>query len=136
MRSATRRVATALVEFAVVGALMVGMASSANAQQQTQPPPSRSQPPRRAETIEIRGQVPTPQVVTVRPRETPTYSRRVLVPGFLDRSFWPSILPALQIVSPVAVPTDTASQTPDSASVARPAAARTPSGTPPAPLRP
>jgi hypothetical protein len=136
MKILRRRVGTALVEVAVVAAVIGISASSANAQQQTQPPPSRAQPTRRAETIEIRGQVPTPQVVTVRPRETPQYSRRVLVPGFLDRSFWPSILPALQIVSPVAVPTDTASRTPDSASVARPAAARTPSGTPPAPLRP
>jgi hypothetical protein len=134
MRILTRRVAGTLVELAVVGALFGLLASSAYAQQQ--PPPSRTQPPRRAETIEIRGQVPTPQVVTVRPRETPSYSRRVLVPGFLDRSFWPSILPALQIVSPVGVPADTATRTPDSASVARPAAARTPSGTPPAPLRP
>lgn len=53
---------------------------------------------RRQQTIEIRGQVPTPQVVTVRPREVPMYSRQVLVPNFYDRDFWPSILPAYQLV--------------------------------------
>jgi hypothetical protein len=38
-------------------------------------------------TIEIRGQVPTPQVVTVRPRETPQFDRNVLVPDFYNRDF-------------------------------------------------
>jgi hypothetical protein len=112
--------------------------SAVEAQQPTpQRPPTRTQPPRRQETIEIRGQVPTPQVVTVRPREAPAYSRRVLVPAFLDRDFWPSILPPLQIVSAPAMPrTDsTARVMPDSASRAQPGA-RPPSGTPPAPLQP
>ena len=53
---------------------------------------------RRQPTIEIRGQVPTPQVVTVRPREVPTYSRQVLVPEFYDRDFWQAILPAYQLI--------------------------------------
>ena len=53
---------------------------------------------RRQQPIEIRGQVPTPQVVTVRPREVPAYSRRVLVPGFYDHDFWATILPAYQLV--------------------------------------
>ena len=53
---------------------------------------------RRTQPIEIRGQVPTPQVVTVRPREVPAYSRQVLVPNFYDHDFWPSILPAYQLV--------------------------------------
>lgn len=51
------------------------------------------------QTIEIRGQVPTPQIVTVRPREVPEFSAQVLVPGFYDHQFWPVILPAYQIVS-------------------------------------
>ena len=38
-------------------------------------------------TIEIRGQVPTPQVVTVRPREAPQFDRNVLVPDFYNRDF-------------------------------------------------
>jgi len=54
---------------------------------------------RRQQPIEIRGQVPTPQVVTVRPREVPTYSRQVLYPRFYDHDFWPSILPAYTLVA-------------------------------------
>ena len=72
-----------------------------------------AQTPRRQAPIEIRGQVPTPQVVTVRPREVPAYSRQVLVPNFYDHDFWPSILPGYQIVQPRTVtgrmPGDTAS---------------------------
>ena len=115
-----------------VAAALAASARSAVAQQ----PPSRTQQ-RRPETIEIRGQVPTPQVVTVRPREAPEYSRRVLVPAFFDHDFWPSILPPLQIVSPGSpVRYDsTGRATADSASRARPTTPRPPSGTPPAPLR-
>ena len=54
---------------------------------------------RRQQPIEIRGQVPTPQVVTVRPREVPQYNRRFLVPNFYDHDFWPVILPGYQLVS-------------------------------------
>ena len=63
------------------------------AQDSTQKPVRRRQAP-----IEIRGQVPTPQVVTVRPREVPTYTRQVLVPNFYDHDFWPAILPGYQLV--------------------------------------
>lgn len=54
--------------------------------------------PRRQTSIEIRGVVPTPQVVTVRPREVPAYSRQVLVPNFYDHDFWQSLLPPYQLV--------------------------------------
>ena len=54
--------------------------------------------PRRQQSIEIVGQVPTPQVVTVRPREMPQYDRRVLVPTFYDHDFWQSILPGYLLV--------------------------------------
>jgi hypothetical protein len=120
-----------------IALLFVG-AASATAQQPTPPKPApRTQAPRRQETIEIRGQVPTPQVVTVRPREAPAYSRRVLVPAFFDRDFWPSILPPLQIVSAPTTPRSdsTVRVMPDSA-LRTPPATRPPSGTPPAPLRP
>ena len=136
-QTTTRRLLSRpVIRFAVIGALALGLADSALAQQ-TQQPPSRTQAQRRPETIEIRGQVPTPQVVTVRPRETPAYTRRILVPSFFDRSFWPSILPALEIVAPTgrAMPDSTNGSTADSASRSKPAAPRTPSGTPPAPLR-
>ena len=124
--------------FVIAAGLLVSLPllRTLGAQQPAQQPP-RTQPPKRGETIEIRGQVPTPQVVTVRPREAPEYSRRVLVPGFLDHDFWPSILPPLQIVSPGSpVRYDsTGRATADSASRARPTTPRPPSGTPPAPLR-
>jgi hypothetical protein len=123
-----------IVQIFIAGALAFG-ATSARAQQQ-QPPRPPQQTPRRQETIEIRGQVPTPQVVTVRPRETPAYSRRVLVPAFLDHDFWPSILPPLQLVpAPVRVRSASLASTADSASNRRTVAPRTPPGTPPAPLR-
>ncbi|MFN2398423.1 MAG: hypothetical protein ABR543_07245 [Gemmatimonadaceae bacterium] len=53
---------------------------------------------RRQQTVEITAQVPTPQVVTVRPREVPVYSKQVLVPDFFNRTFWPAILPAYTLV--------------------------------------
>jgi len=135
VRSVATRVLVRCVTIALVLAMFASLSSGmANAQQPTRKP--RTQAPR-SSTIEIRGQVPTPQVVTVRPRETPAYSRRVLVPGFFDHDFWPSILGPLQIVSAPVTPRadSTARVTPDSASRAQPGA-RPPSGTPPAPLRP
>ena len=60
---------------------------------------AQRRPTRRQQPIEIRGQVPTPQVVTVRPREVPQYNRRFLVPNFYDHDFWPAILPGYQLVS-------------------------------------
>ena len=76
MKTFQRTVARAVVAATVLcAAAALVPVSTAHGQQPTQPP--RAQPPRRQETIEIRGQVPTPQVVTVRPREAPAYSRRV-----------------------------------------------------------
>jgi hypothetical protein len=60
---------------------------------------AQRRPPRRQATIEIRGTVPTPQVVTVRPREVPAYSRQVLVPRFYDHDFWPEIQEGYAIMS-------------------------------------
>jgi hypothetical protein len=75
-------------------AVAIAVPVSAHAQQPTEAPVRRRQAP-----IEIRGQVPTPQVVTVRPREVPSYSRQVLVPNFYDHDFWPSILPGYRLVT-------------------------------------
>ncbi|HXY32298.1 MAG TPA: hypothetical protein VEI06_16440 [Gemmatimonadaceae bacterium] len=69
------------------------------AQQQQQPAPAKPKPPvRRGQTIEIRGQVPTPQVVTVRPREIPVYGRDVLGARYDTRSFWASATTGYQMV--------------------------------------
>ena len=62
-----------------IAAAIALCASAGNAQQPTRRAGSR--------TIEIRGQVPTPQVVTVRPREAPQFDRNVLVPDFYNPDF-------------------------------------------------
>jgi hypothetical protein len=135
VRSVATRVLVRCVTIALVLAMFASLSSGmANAQQPTRKP--RTQAPR-SSTIEIRGQVPTPQVVTVRPRETPAYSRRVLVPGFFDHDFWPSILPPLDFVS--ANPrtrSDTTSRSTADSTARPPSSARSLSGTPRAPLRP
>lgn len=77
-------------------------ASLSEAQQPTRRPGSR--------TIEIRGQVPTPQVVTVRPREAPQFDRNVLVPDFYNRDFLGLATIGYQLVPRSAItgsPTDT-----------------------------
>jgi hypothetical protein len=66
-----------------------------------------------AQTVEIRGQVPTPQVVTVRPRAAPDYSRGVLVPAFYDQHFWPSILAPYRVVP--TLPSESAHRPPEAA---------------------
>jgi hypothetical protein len=59
----------------VVSGVLLVIASRADAQQ-------KGPPPKKGQAIEIRGQVPTPQVVTVRPREVPAYDRQLLSPAF------------------------------------------------------
>lgn len=92
---------------------LIALPSAIHAQATKQPVKRRQAP------IEIRGQVPTPQVVTVRPREVPTYSRQVLYPRFYDHDFWPSILPAYKLVAKRQVtgqvPVDSATVRADSA---------------------
>ena len=82
---------------ALLAAALVVDSSAANAQRTTR---------RRQPTIEIRGTVPTPQVVTVRPREVPAYSRQVLVPRFYDHDFWPEIQEGYAILSSRLTPAD------------------------------
>jgi len=53
---------------------------------------------RAGQAIVIRAQVPTPQVITVRPRTVPEYGREVLGSEQRQRSFWGSLLPAYQLV--------------------------------------
>jgi hypothetical protein len=89
-----------LVKGALVAAFVAVLPAIVEAQQPTQKPTQQpaKRPARRQAAIEIRGQVPTPQVVTVRPREVPQYSRQVLVPNYYDHDFWQSLLPAYQFV--------------------------------------
>src|SRR5215211_7313518 len=81
-------VTTGAAAVALAAAVMV-VPAGAGAQQR---------PPRRTQQIDIVGQVPTPQVVTVRPREVPAFSRQVLVPNFYDHDFWPAITPGYLVV--------------------------------------
>ena len=61
----------------LVGGAMLVATLSVGAQQ-------KGRPPKKGQAIEIRGQVPTPQVVTVRPREVPAYDRHLLSPAFYN----------------------------------------------------
>jgi hypothetical protein len=90
MRRSRKARATACSLAVLLAAVAVDSAV-ANAQRPTR---------RRQPTIEIRGTVPTPQVVTVRPREVPSYSRQVLVPRFYDHDFWPDIQEGYAILAP------------------------------------
>lgn len=74
----------------VSGALLVA-AARADAQQ-------KGPPPKKGQAIEIRGQVPTPQVVTVRPREVPTYDRQLLTPAFYTGTGSTASTGAVQLV--------------------------------------
>ena len=82
---------------AACGAFAVLLATAALAVGSSKASAQRT--PRRQTPIEIRGTVPTPQVVTVRPREVPAYSRQVLVPRFYDHDFWPEIQEGYAIMS-------------------------------------
>jgi hypothetical protein len=97
------------IALALSAAVLLPALAGAQDTTRTRRPTARRQAP-----IEIRGQVPTPQVVTVRPREVPTYSRQVLVPNFYDHDFWPAILPGYRVVArrqvTGQVPLDSASQ--------------------------
>jgi hypothetical protein len=78
----------------VVVALTVA-AGSLRAQQPSKAPPAGR--PKAVQAIEIRGQVPTPQVVTVRPRQIPIFSREVLTPAYFDQHFWASLTAPYEI---------------------------------------
>jgi hypothetical protein len=97
----------------VTVALLLVMASSAAAQVTPKKRPAKPAAEGGAQTVEIRGQVPTPQVVTVRPRAVPDYSRGVLVPAFYDQHFWPSILAPYRVVP--TLPSESAHRPPEAA---------------------
>ena len=98
------------------------------------PASAQRRQPRRQQTIEIHGTVPTPQVVTVRPREVPAYSRQVLVPRFYDHDFWPEIQEGYAIMSNrMVTPADSLVLAADS--VGTPDLFRLPAVTPLTPLR-
>ena len=75
------------VRAACVAMTLVLAAASLGAQEPSKAPSAAGRP-KAVQAIEIRGQVPTPQVVTVRPRQIPIFSRRRADTGF----FRPTLL--------------------------------------------
>lgn len=72
---------------------LIGLAAACTiaptlAAQGQQPAPKK---PSTGQAIEIRGQAPTPQVVTVRPREVPAYTPVSLPGAVMASSSWPSV---------------------------------------------
>jgi hypothetical protein len=84
-----RGLALATGTLIAVGALTLAPARSAAQQRRPAAAP---------QTIVIHGQVPTPQVVTVRPRQVPAYDRKALGAAAEGRSFWTSIRPGYALV--------------------------------------
>lgn len=76
----------------LIGGVLLVAASGAAAQQ-------KGPPPKKGQAIEIRGQVPTPQVVTVRPREVPNYDRHLLSAGFFTGTAGAASSGGVQLVS-------------------------------------
>lgn len=93
---AAGRWSRAVVRTMIALPVSLAMLAASAAAQQPGAAPGAAPKPRAPQAIEIRGQVPTPQVVTVRPRQTPEFSREVLTPAFYDRQFWePLVAPYL-----------------------------------------
>lgn len=81
---------------ALPAALLVIAGTAARAQDQKPPagqPGQPAQAPRRR-ALEIRGQAPAPEIVTVRPREIPAYTRKLLVPALFADSVGGPLTPA------------------------------------------
>jgi hypothetical protein len=91
-RSVQQSVRVLLIGAGVLGAVVVARPAAAQEQGAGGAAGAAKQPVRAAQAIEIRGQVPTPQVVTVRPREIPVFSREVLTPSYFDAHFWRALL--------------------------------------------
>jgi hypothetical protein len=135
-----------VVAIAAAGVLVAGVLAGPAASQEPGAA-GGAKPVRAAQAIEIRGQVPTPQVVTVRPRETPVFSREVLTPSYFDAHFWQALLTPYELapnlssgagatpttIVPAPLPGDSTFRLPpaaDSAHPAPPAAPASPAGTP------
>lgn len=74
--------------------------------------PQQPQPPKRR-TIEIRGQAPAPEVVTVRPREIPQFQRKVITPILYDAPpAAPPIVYYIVLPGPLPEPRNTAPPNP------------------------
>lgn len=116
---------------AAAGALLLGCVLFA-ARAEAQSDSSKTGAPRRRGVIAIVGQLPTPQVTTIRPRALPDYDRSVLSPAFFDRHFdamltSPVVVTRMNIDGrlviqprPIMGRTETASPAPTSRTASRP----------------
>jgi hypothetical protein len=64
---------------------------------------------RRVQTLEIRAQVPVPQVVTVRPRLVPAFRAAALDSAFVDEHFWTALRTPYQAVPMMSPPSSPSS---------------------------
>ena len=79
-------------------ALAIVLAARVAAAQGQQPAPKPvPKKPTTGQTVEIRGQAPTPQVVTVRPREVPAYAPSGLPKAVMTAGAWPSVTAAFSV---------------------------------------
>jgi len=75
----------------------------------TQQAGARPRGVRRVHTLEIRAQVPVPQVVTVRPRVVPTFQAAALDSAFVDEHFWTALRTPYQAVPMMSPPSSPSS---------------------------
>jgi hypothetical protein len=87
----------------IIALVAVALVTAGAAAQQPQPPAPKPVPKRSGQTIEIRGQAPTPQVVTVRPREVPQYKASSLPQAVMTSGSWPAISTAYAVTPPLLV---------------------------------
>jgi len=134
-RSVQRTVRVLLIGAGVLGAAAVARPAAAQEPGAGGAAGGAKQPVRAAQAIEIRGQVPTPQVVTVRPREIPVFSREVLTPSYFDAHFWRALLTPYELapnlsfgagatsasIVPAPLPRDSTFRLPPAADSAHPA---------------
>lgn len=87
-----------------------GALGAQGAQQATAPQAgARPRGARRVQTLEIRAQVPVPQVVTVRPRVVPTFQAAALDSAFVDEHFWTALRTPYQAVPMMSPPSSPSS---------------------------
>lgn len=103
-------ISTLPLRYVLTLALAAGAPVIARAQQPTPPPPvppiatpaaqgaTAPAAPRVRRTVEIRAQAPAPEVITVRPRDVPQYTRRLLVPALLTPADTTSAVRAAVVV--------------------------------------
>lgn len=113
----TRRWSVVGVLSCVCALLFVATPAITRAQGQPVTPPTVQQPttpsPQKRKSLEIRGQAPAPEVVTVRPREIPQFQRKIITPIlFTPAPAAPAIAYYIVLPGPLPEPRTAAPQNP------------------------